>query len=343
MKVNFKNKKIISFAILSAFIFCYEINSANTDAIKQPAVSLIPSGETVGIRINVDGLLVLGVADIKTMEGTKECPALKGGITSGDLIKTINGEKLTSIYDMERLVEKNETCHIVYERQGVIGETNVTPVKCVEDGKKKLGLWVRGSASGIGTLTYIRPDDYSFGALGHPITDADTGDVIKSSGGDLYKAEILGVTRSVRGVPGEIRGAIVDNNDTGDVTSNCNSGIYGKADVLPEKQALETATKDDIKIGDAYILSDVGGNGAQLYSVKITNTFKNSQNKGIVLKVTDQSLINLTGGIVQGMSGSPLIQNGKLIGAVTHVFVNDPTRGYGIFIENMLAEAEKIK
>ena len=335
--MNFKNKKIISFAILSAFIFCYEINSANTDAIKQPAVSLIPSGETVGIRINVDGLLVLGVADIKTIEGTKECPALKGGITSGDLIKTINGEKLTSIYDMERLVEKEEVCHIVYERQGVLNETTVTPVVCVEDGRKKLGLWVRGGASGIGTLTYIKPDDNSFGALGHPITDADTGSVIKSSGGDLYKAEILGVTKSQRGLPGEIRGAIVDNMDSGDVTNNCEAGIYGKAQVMPRAQALETATKDDIKIGDAYILSDVGGNTPTLYSVKITNVFKNSQNKGIVLKVTDQNLLNLTGGIVQGMSGSPILQNGKIIGAVTHVFVNDPTRGYGIFIENMLA------
>ncbi len=329
--MNLKNKKLISFVILSAFVFSYEIYSAVPDTIVVtegessfnqgenklkllgfipyktvnvnviPDLKLIPSGETIGVKINVDGLLVLGLADIKTTEGARKCPAANTGITAGDLIKTINGEKITSVTDMEQAVNKSDICHIVFERQGEQKNTSITPTICSEDGRKKLGIWVRGGASGIGTMTYVNPADLSFGALGHPITDADTGDIIKSNGGDLYKADVLGVTRSERGLPGEIRGAIVESHDTGDVKLNCNSGIYGAVFDVPSNSAVEIATKDKVKVGGAYILSDVAGGGPEKYGIEILHVSKNSSDKGIVLKVTDRALLDLTGGIVQGM------------------------------------------
>ena len=309
-----------------------------------PAQKLILSGETVGIKLDVDGALVLGLADIKTPEGVKVCPAAQAGITSGDLIKSVNETKIDSVTTLENAVCESEVCSIVYERDGNLLSATVVPAVSGEDNVKKLGVWVRGGTTGIGTMTYISPDNGSFGALGHPISDADTGDIIKSEGGHLLNADIVGIVKGERGLPGEIQGSVSDNSNTGEINTNSKFGVFGRIDTVPLKDTVEIGCKSEIKLGDAFVLTDVAGGEPIPYNAEILHISHNSDNnKGMVIKITDERLLSVTGGIVQGMSGSPLIQNGKLIGAVTHVFVNDPTRGYGIFIENMLAEAEKSK
>lgn len=309
-----------------------------------PAQKLILSGETVGIRLDVDGALVLGLADIKTPEGEKVCPAAHAGITAGDVIKSVNEIQIDSVTTLENAVCQSEVCSIVYERNGERLAATVIPAVSGEDNVKKLGVWVRGGTTGIGTMTYISPEDGSFGALGHPISDADTGDIIKSESGSLLDAEIIGVVRGERGLPGEIQGAVSDNEETGAINVNSQYGVFGNVDNVPLKDTVEIASKSEIQLGQAYVVTDVAGGEPTPYRAEIMHVSHDAtSNKGLVIKIKDESLLSVTGGIVQGMSGSPIVQNGKLIGAVTHVFVNDPTRGYGIFIENMLAEAEKIK
>ncbi|MBE6701781.1 MAG: SpoIVB peptidase, partial [Ruminococcaceae bacterium] len=194
------------------------------------------------------------------------------------------------------------------------------------------------------TMTYISPESGSFGALGHPISDADTGEIIKSSGGNLLDAEIVGVVKGERGLPGEIQGTVKDASGTGTIKTNSKYGVFGFVENVPLKDTVEIASKNQIQLGKALVVTDVAGGEPLPYSAEIMHVSHNADsNKGMVIKITDERLLGITGGIVQGMSGSPLVQNGKLIGAVTHVFVNDPTRGYGIFIENMLAEAKNIR
>ena len=198
---------------------------------------------------------------------------------------------------------------------------------------------MRGSAAGIGTMTYIAPSDGRFGALGHSITDADTGQLIKAGNGQLLPAAVTGVTKGRIGLPGEIRGTVSSGKGLGSVDINTEYGVFGNIDEIPGGQKIPIASKDELRTGSAYIVTDVAGGAPVMYSAEIQHININADNnKGMVIKVTDDRLLNLTGGIIQGMSGSPIVQNGKLAGAVTHVFVNDPTRGYGVFIENMLAQ-----
>ncbi len=377
----FKHKKAL-FAILSAAVFSFEIYTAVPNNITVidgndfhipyvestlssgknnlklfgiipyktvevnviPAQKLILSGETVGIKLCVDGALVLGLADIKTPEGEKVCPAAQAGITTGDLIKSVNGTQIDSVETLEAAVCGSEACCIIYERNGTAISATVTPAVSYEDNTKKLGVWVRGGATGIGTMTYISPEDGSFGALGHPISDADTGDIIKSSDGSLLDAKIVGVVKGERGLPGEIQGTVEHEGNTGKIKTNTSNGVFGSINTIPLKDTVEIATKNETQLGEAFVVTDVAGGQPLPYRAEIVYISHNAEsNKSMVIKITDENLLSITGGIVQGMSGSPIIQNGRIVGAVTHVFVNDPTRGYGIFIENMLAEAEKNK
>ena len=299
---------------------------------------LILSGETVGIKINADGVLVLGLADIKTKDGNA-CPAASAGLTSGDLIKEINGQQVKSVAELEQKTAENDKCTILFERDGELKTTEAVPEISTDDGTKKLGVWVRGSTTGIGTMTYIAPSDGRFGALGHSITDADTGQLIKAGNGQLLPAAVTGVTKGRIGLPGEIRGTVSSGKGLGSVDINTEYGVFGNIDEIPGGQKIPIASKDELQTGSAYIVSDVAGGAPVMYSAEIQHININADNnKGMVIKVTDDRLLNLTGGIIQGMSGSPIVQNGKLASAVTHVFVNDPSRGYGVFIENMLTQ-----
>lgn len=313
-----------------------------------PQNYLIPSGDTIGIKLYTDGLLVVGLSDFITSDGAHSAPALEAGLKVGDRIVAINSVPITTIEDFSSKIENlTSSIFLTVIRGNEELQLSVNPKISKDDNQLKLGTWVRDSTAGIGTLTYYNPQTSEFAALGHAICDADTDEIMTVRRGNIMTCDILSVTKGISGTPGEIVGGF-SNIDIGKISKNSQFGIFGEikdSKIIELQEALPVATRYEIKEGVAEILSDVDGCGVKKYQIEITKISKSAStdNKGIVLKVTDQSLLEKTGGIIQGMSGSPIIQDGKLVGAVTHVFVNDPTRGYGIFIENMLAEAEKIK
>ncbi len=333
--------------------FCLEVKMFNLIPIKTVDVtvssgySVIPSGSPVGIKIYADGLLVVNVAKVIDGDGREFSPAEEAGIKVGDRILKVNGETVNFSEDMARFINKAEG-HINLEikRDTKILNVEVNPVS-VSGEEKKIGIWVRDSTAGVGTLTFFDPKTETFGTLGHAIADVDTGDIIVPKNGTITDCDISYSKKSTRGNPGELSG-VFGEKAIGEVKVNSDMGVYGKLkdfDELNNPGEMKVASRFQVKVGNAKILADVDGEGVKAYDIEIEKVSKSNRidNKGIVLRVTDPELLEKTGGIVQGMSGSPIIQNDMLVGAVTHVFINDPTRGYGIFIENMLSEAEKIK
>jgi stage IV sporulation protein B len=304
---------------------------------------LIPVGAPVGIYMETDGIMVIGTGEFKDAEGL-QCSPAKYILKSGDYIMRVNGTNVSSKKEFVDMVTDNGGSDMILTIKRNDETINVTVTPHMDEaGVYKLGLWVRDNTQGVGTLTYIDPDG-NFGALGHGITDIDTDSVMEITDGTLYDTEIISVKKGEAGEPGEMTGLITysDNHILGDITENTDDGIFGVCNEKALKefsgsQALPIAFKQEIQKGAAQIISTVDSQ-TKYYDIEITdiNFEHDNVNRGIELKVTDQELIEKTGGIVQGMSGSPIIQNGKIVGAVTHVFVNDPTRGYGIFIENML-------
>ena len=303
---------------------------------------LIPAGIPIGLYVETNGLMVIGVGEFEGENGIHCCPA-KYILRSGDYILECNGipvtDKDTFISDIEK--SDGEEVILRIQRNGREQNVLVQPEKN-SSGDYKIGVWVRDNAQGVGTLTYIDANG-NFGALGHGITDVDTSTLMEVEDGTLYRTEIISVKKGKVGTPGEMTGLIVYSEDQilGDIDYNGIEGIFGECnqdtfDLCMEKP-VPIGLKQEIKIGPAEVICSVDGTTAH-YNVEITHVQmdNNNVNRGIELLVTDMELLEKTGGIVQGMSGSPIIQDGKIIGAVTHVLVNDPTRGYGIFIENML-------
>lgn len=303
---------------------------------------LIPVGVPIGIYLKAEGILVVGVGEFSGENGVK-CSPSKYILQSGDYILKLNGE---SMDDKDVFIERvmssgGQELVLTVERSGEIMNLKVTP-KRDENGDYRIGAWVRDNAQGVGTMTYMDAEG-NFGALGHGINDIDTSTLMAMNDGTLYRTEIISIHKGAVGNPGEMVGMIVYSDDKilGDITENCPRGIFGKCNAKGEEIAsgkpLPIGLKQEIKKGPAQILCTVDGT-PRYYDVEITGIRMDNDNvnRGIELAVTDPELIQITGGIIQGMSGAPIIQNGKFIGAVTHVMVNDPTRGYGIFIENML-------
>ena len=302
---------------------------------------VLVSGSPVGIYMETKGVLVIDSGEITDREGIRRTPA-EHIIQSGDYICEIDGKVLTGKRQLMQLVRENqgEPMELQVIRHQETIKLEMTPVE-TEDGSYKLGIWVRDNIQGIGTLTYVEPNG-TFGALGHGISDADTGERLEISDGDLYRADILSIRKGTAGTPGELRGVINyrEENRIGTICGNSQYGIRGQME--PGKYAesmkkIPTGLKQEIQTGKAEIRCDIG-DGIREYQCEILEIDSNAKdtNKCFVLRITDDDLLSRTGGIVQGMSGSPVLQNGKLIGAITHVFVNDPTKGYGIFIENMM-------
>ncbi|MBE5937328.1 MAG: SpoIVB peptidase [Lachnospiraceae bacterium] len=302
--------------------------------------NVIPCGNTVGIRVDLDGLLVLGTGAVQGMDGLEYEPAYQV-IRTGDYIVKVNNKKITSIKKMQRILQNSDKDEVVLtiRRNNVLSKIKL-PVIESENGEKKLGIWVRADTQGIGTLTFAM-EDGSYGALGHGITDSDTGVLVDVGKGYLYETEIVQVVKGKKGEPGEIMGMILETNSKmlGTIESNTHLGISG---ILKSNHGLGQATaipigfRQDIKKGNATVICQVD-DAVKSYKSRIVEIDRGSEdNKGFIIEITDENLLSKTGGIVRGMSGSPVIQNGKLVGAVTHVMVNDSTRGYGIFIENML-------
>lgn len=302
---------------------------------------VLVSGSPVGIYMETKGVLVIDSGEITDREGIRRTPA-EHIIQSGDYICEIDGKVLTGKRQLMQLVRENqgEPMELQVIRHQETIKLEMTPVE-TEDGSYKLGIWVRDNIQGIGTLTYVEPNG-TFGALGHGISDTDTGERLEISDGDLYRADILSIRKGTAGTPGELRGVINyrEENRIGTICGNSQYGIRGQME--PGKyegsmKKIPTGLKQEIQTGKAEIRCDIG-DGIREYQCEILEIDSNARdtNKCFVLRITDDDLLSRTGGIVQGMSGSPVLQNGKLIGAITHVFVNDPTKGYGIFIENMM-------
>lgn len=307
---------------------------------------VVPGGNLLGLKMNTDGILVVGLSHVIDKQSQKLTPLENAGIDVGDQIITLNGETITSTKKLVNLVEKSRggEMTVVYKHDGKEKKTSVKPVLSA-DGNYRLGVWVRDSSAGIGTMTFYNPQDQTFGALGHAICDVDTGQLIKISDGEVLSCDIYSLVKSKKGSPGEIQGSLSPNGSLGDIKSNELSGIYGKLDSeqIAESSTIEVGSRFSVKEGDAKILCSLDGKTIKEYSIKIEKILTDvNSSKGMVIQITDPKLLEETGGIVQGMSGSPIIQNNHLIGAVTHVFINDPTRGYGIFIENMLDDCNKV-
>ncbi len=306
------------------------------------AQELIPVGSPIGIYVKTDGILVVGTGEFKGEDGTEYSPS-RYILKSGDYIRKVNGEVVTEKDDFIERIEQSGGKEVVLtlERDGDFLELAVKPERDAT-GDYKIGAWIRDNAQGVGTMTYIDSQG-NFGALGHGITDVDTSTLMQMEDGTLYETDIVDIKKGTTGTPGEMTGMIVYSDDRilGDITSNSSRGIFGicnpKALAMGTREALPIGLKQEIKLGRAQILCTVDGS-PKYYDVEITalHLDHDNVNRGIELKVTDPKLLELTGGIVQGMSGSPIIQNGKFVGAVTHVLVQDSTKGYGIFIENML-------
>lgn len=303
---------------------------------------LIPSGIPIGIYVKTSGVLVVGIGEFEDGDGRKVSPA-KYVLQKGDYILKVNGETIENKKQFIGLVEGSEGEELVLtiRRNGEVTDVMTEPV-CNRNKEWKLGIWIRDNAQGIGTMTY-EDTDHTFGALGHGINDVDTSMLMNLEEGTLYRTEIVGITRGSSGTPGELTGYIEYDSDNviGEITENTAEGIFGICDEEIEEAAcyepIPIALKQEIELGPAQIICSVTGS-PEFYDVEIVEVDleRDNINRGIVVQVADEKLLTLTGGIIQGMSGSPIIQNGKLVGAVTHVLVQDSTRGYGIFIEEML-------
>ncbi len=303
---------------------------------------LIPSGIPIGIYVKTSGVLVVGIGEFENSEGKKISPA-KYALQKGDYILKVNGEAMENKKHFVQTVEESEGQDMVLtiKRNGEVTDVMVTP-GANQNQEWKLGIWIRDNAQGIGTMTYEDTDN-SFGALGHGINDVDTSLLMNLEEGTLYRTEIVGITRGSNGNPGELTGYIEYDSDNviGEIKENTEEGIFGICDAEVEAasafEPIPIALKQEITLGPAQIICSVTGE-PEFYDVEIVevNLERDNINRGIVVQVVDEKLLTLTGGIIQGMSGSPIIQNGKLVGAVTHVLVQDSTKGYGIFIEEML-------
>ena len=306
----------------------------------------VPCGTPIGIYLKSDGVMVIGTGEIINEAGNAVEPAF-GILKSGDYIESVNGLQLDTKEDLIQAVNScnGNAIQMAVRRNGNLLNLEVEPAQAA-DGSFKLGAWVRDDTQGIGTMTYVMQDG-TFGALGHGISDSDTGQLVVVEAGELYETDILGITKGESGNPGVMSGVIYYGPGTklGEVSANTEEGIFGTVNVEYQQQIesdlLPIGFRQDVKKGSAFIRSSVSGE-VKDYAIEIQRVDHASlqKNKGMTIKIVDEELLELTGGIVQGMSGSPIVQNGKLVGAVTHVLVNDPTRGYGIFIENMLEAAE---
>ena len=304
--------------------------------------SVVVGGSAIGLHVETDGILVLGTTTVIGEDKMTYEPAANR-LKSGDYILEVNGQTMDEKEDLIKLLAESDgsTLQCKIRRGKEVTETAVTPVRTA-DGSYKIGTWIRDDTQGIGTLTYITTDG-KFGALGHGITDVDTGVLMEVDGGNAYDAEILRIIKGEPGTPGELSGVIHRSEDErlGTVSKNTAQGIFGtvkeNCKLRTGDRYYEIAFKQEVKKGKATILCEING-CVNEYEIEIQQVDYSNKNhaKGLVLKITDKELLELTGGIVQGMSGSPILQNGKLIGAVTHVFIRDSTKGYGTFIENML-------
>ena len=327
------------------FLGLFPIKSVAVQTV--PNLEVYPGGTSVGVKLSTNGVLVVGYSNVETLNGTEDSPGKSSGIELGDMILKVNGTDIESSKDLISKVKSSNSDFINVEI--LRGKSKLTKeIKLLKEGEEyKLGLWVRDSTAGIGTLTFYHEDSDTFGALGHPITDSDTNTVFSIKNGELLRSSILSVRKGQRGAPGELKGLFLNEKESiGSISRNMGSGIYGKNSeplINPVfNEPMQVGYRNEINEGPAKIITTIGEDGPKLYDIEIVKLLPQDKPgaKSMIIKVTDEELLSRTGGIVQGMSGSPIIQNDKIIGAVTHVLINKPDYGYGIYIEWMLKDAE---
>ncbi len=316
-----------------------------------PKTKVIPVGNIAGVKLYTSGVLVVGMSEIEGVDNKKYRPYENSGIKEGDTITQINDTQINSTQELIETVNKAEgqAVKVKYIQSEHTKECSIEPVKTANN-EYKLGLWVRDSVAGVGTVSFYEPSTKTFGALGHGITDIDTEELINIASGEFVTTRILNVTKGESGNPGKIQGTVENQKNIGKIYKNSKFGIYGTVENLSslnidQSKEMEVALRDEIQLGKATILCSLDNQKVEEYEIEIQKIYKenNYDNKSMQIKVTDQRLIDKTGGIIQGMSGSPIIQNGKFIGAVTHVLVNNPQEGYAVFGDIMLKQAKEIQ
>lgn len=320
----------------------FPIKNVTVTEVEEPVV--IPCGTPFGIKLLTEGVLVIELSGFDSGTGISS-PARDAGINEGDIIVSISGKSVSTNSDVSRIIEASggKTLGVELIREGESRVVFIRPERSAADGCYRAGMWVRDSSAGIGTVTFYDPDTNIFAGLGHPVCDTDTGDILTMSAGEAAEVYISGIRKSSEGNPGELIGMFTSDSSCGELILNSSAGIFGQMDSCPVSYtAVPVAMRQEIRTGAAEIYATVNGSTPEKYSVEIEKIdLSDSENShNLVVHVTDERLLDEAGGIVQGMSGSPIIQNGKLVGAVTHVLVRDPTRGYGIFADTMLEAAD---
>lgn len=318
--------------------------SAQAGAESQVGTKVIPLGKAVGIKLFSDGVLVVGLSPVETEDGV-QYPGRACGLKTGDVITHINGGEVDTIEQIQSALAEQAGEPLIIQATRGQRQVQLTAA-AVENsqGVYQLGVWLRDSMAGIGTMTFCDPETGVFGALGHGVNDVDTAMLMPLESGSIMGATVSDVKKGLSGAPGELHGQFDLTCDLGNLYANTEQGIFGKlsqAELAAGLEPVEVASRDQVQVGAATILSNIRGDEVEEFDVQITHVTADSDGtRSLMLQVTDPELLEATGGIVQGMSGSPILQNGRIVGAVTHVLVNDPTRGYGIFLENMLNAAE---
>ena len=319
------------------------VKPVSVSVVDRPIVAVC--GTPFGIKLYTDGVLVVGMSDVQTAVGGVN-PSAAAGIRIGDAILSVDGKVVATNEDVATCINACDGRSVTMRirRDGVEFDAQVTPVRPLNGEGYRAGLWVRDSTAGVGMLTFYDEDTGAYAGLGHPVTDADTGQILPISGGEIVPSRILDVKKSQKGAPGELCGAF-ESGSLGRLELNATSGLYGTLTAFPQESVrLPLAMKQEVAEGAAQIYTTVDGTEPKLYDIEIEQVRYTAANdtRSMVIRVTDETLLSLTGGIVQGMSGSPIIQDGKLVGAVTHVLVNDPSRGYAVFAETMLETAQSV-
>lgn len=308
------------------------------------SVDLVPSGIPFGVKMFTQGAMIVGFEQIVTASGNAS-PGKEAGLRIGDLLQKVNGKTVSRNEEVAFLLQSQGSAASVLEvlRGEELLKITLTPVLSINGGYKS-GVWIRDSAAGIGTLTFIDPETKTFAGLGHAICDVDTGDILSVGSGEICNVTIHSIHKGRAGIPGELQGVFDGTPSIGTIEQNNETGVYGKLFPNTTETSVPLARQQEISVGSAVALCTLDGEQMEAYNIEICSIDYNSEAKtqNMVIEVTDPRLLSRTGGIVQGMSGTPILQNGKLIGAVTHVFVNDPTKGYAIFAENMYQEAAGI-
>lgn len=316
-----------------------------------PKTKVVPMGNLIGAKLYTSGVLVVGMSEIQGDDQQKHKPYEGSGIEEGDMIVEMDSKKIANTDELVETVNssKGKAIQIKYVRNDEIITTGIQPIKS-EDNEYKLGLWVRDAAAGVGTLTFYEPSTGKFAALGHGIVDVDTGDIINIANGELVTSNLVAIKKGEKGTPGEIKGSIDSGVTIGNISKNTNFGVFGLVSNknnlnLNGAKEYEVALRSEIQTGEAEIICELENEKKEQYKIEISKiyTSNNYDNKSMMIKITDERLLQKTGGIIQGMSGSPIIQNGKFVGAITNVLVSDPTAGYAIFGDLMVKQMKSVK